>query len=737
MDWLFHQLLIFMLHLLLFGHFRGVICDNNNTQRTSTLLPDKQYSLNDDYRLRDVANSDLEKKSSEMEMTTTKMNSVPENTAIIATNHDQPSADSLVSYFREKYSMENNNQSTSPTSSIAHEANDKQIYESERIISDNVNNNNTPTLPPDNQFSLVHDHFKDFIQSEPEEKRESEMEMTTAKYGQQSVDSLISYLRKKYSMGNDNTSTTSSTSNVQEMNGSQNYKSGEIIPDNLNNNRYENRYFYPSRTTIQELLELMERQRLHREMLAKQWFVFKKRPKSYIEEDLPTKTEASIKIADHNQNPSTSSINQMSINNEAFYSSIALPQKQLPLFNKTDKSNISDHESLQIKMDAINVMDDAIMRKDTNSEERNHNNVIHWPSKQEEPLTYVAEPLSNNDTINGNNSVDGINKQQISTTTESAAIQEPVHDSNEITAHASFPGFHFPFDSLWQITDTTVPTAMGINHFSTAPAPVPVSAVIPVVPKSMPNIMPTAEATTTTETYFLPTIIQNMAVNAKQQQQEILSKNNNQNKTISPTDKNISNNNLTTNTINVITTTTGPLPSTFLAIRSTSAPLSYNNPDKKAKQIPVVLLQGPLTVSTSGPILSQNGLLPTRNHQAAIHHQLQKQQQQQQQNSRQRDNNNNNNDEIINSDKRRIMTLLPRDQLRNYIEDAYIRIPLAVIVDPTASNQLLERTKPLWNDALQTNINIQIVLLTLNALGKLSFKYITNIYYYRVPKTPL
>uniref|UniRef100_A0A1B0GAP9 VWFA domain-containing protein n=1 Tax=Glossina morsitans morsitans TaxID=37546 RepID=A0A1B0GAP9_GLOMM len=59
--------------------------------------------------------------------------------------------------------------------------------------------------------------------------------------------------------------------------------------------------------------------------------------------------------------------------------------------------------------------------------------------------------------------------------------------------------------------------------------------------------------------------------------------------------------------------------------------------------------------------------------------------------------------------------LLPHEQLRNYIEDAYIRMPLAVIVDPSSSS--LEKSKLLWNDALNINTNIQIVLITLSGSG--------------------
>lgn len=69
--------------------------------------------------------------------------------------------------------------------------------------------------------------------------------------------------------------------------------------------------------------------------------------------------------------------------------------------------------------------------------------------------------------------------------------------------------------------------------------------------------------------------------------------------------------------------------------------------------------------------------------------------------------------------------LLPADQLRNYIKDVYIRMPLAVIVDPSSAS--LEQAKRLYIDALQDkNIDIKIVLVTLNAAGKLtchSFKH--------------
>ncbi|KAL7741046.1 hypothetical protein ACLKA6_013479 [Drosophila palustris] len=60
--------------------------------------------------------------------------------------------------------------------------------------------------------------------------------------------------------------------------------------------------------------------------------------------------------------------------------------------------------------------------------------------------------------------------------------------------------------------------------------------------------------------------------------------------------------------------------------------------------------------------------------------------------------------------------LLPADQLRNYIKDVYIRMPLAVIVDPSAAS--LDQAKRLYIDALQDkNINVKIVLVTLNESG--------------------
>nr|XP_016936221.1 uncharacterized protein LOC108014575 [Drosophila suzukii]XP_016936230.1 uncharacterized protein LOC108014575 [Drosophila suzukii]XP_016936238.1 uncharacterized protein LOC108014575 [Drosophila suzukii] len=60
--------------------------------------------------------------------------------------------------------------------------------------------------------------------------------------------------------------------------------------------------------------------------------------------------------------------------------------------------------------------------------------------------------------------------------------------------------------------------------------------------------------------------------------------------------------------------------------------------------------------------------------------------------------------------------LLPADQLRNYIKDVYIRMPLAVIVDPSSAS--LEQAKRLYIDALQDkNIDIKIVLVTLNGDG--------------------
>lgn len=67
-----------------------------------------------------------------------------------------------------------------------------------------------------------------------------------------------------------------------------------------------------------------------------------------------------------------------------------------------------------------------------------------------------------------------------------------------------------------------------------------------------------------------------------------------------------------------------------------------------------------------------------------------------------------------------IKKLLPHEQLRNYIEDAYIRMPLAVIVDPSPA--ALDKTKNLWGDTLRSNIAIKIVLVSLNSSGEfLSF----------------
>lgn len=63
-----------------------------------------------------------------------------------------------------------------------------------------------------------------------------------------------------------------------------------------------------------------------------------------------------------------------------------------------------------------------------------------------------------------------------------------------------------------------------------------------------------------------------------------------------------------------------------------------------------------------------------------------------------------------------IKKLLPHEQLRNYIEDAYIRMPLAVIVDPSPA--ALDKTKNLWGDTLRSNIAIKIVLVSLNSSGE-------------------
>lgn len=66
-----------------------------------------------------------------------------------------------------------------------------------------------------------------------------------------------------------------------------------------------------------------------------------------------------------------------------------------------------------------------------------------------------------------------------------------------------------------------------------------------------------------------------------------------------------------------------------------------------------------------------------------------------------------------------IKKLLPHEQLRNYIEDAYIRMPLAVIVDPSPA--ALDKTKNLWGDTLRSNMAIKIVLVSLNSSGEYFF----------------
>lgn len=70
-----------------------------------------------------------------------------------------------------------------------------------------------------------------------------------------------------------------------------------------------------------------------------------------------------------------------------------------------------------------------------------------------------------------------------------------------------------------------------------------------------------------------------------------------------------------------------------------------------------------------------------------------------------------------------IKKLLPHEQLRNYIEDAYIRMPLAVIVDPSPA--ALDKTKNLWGDTLRSNVAIKIVLVSLNSSGE--FFYCLNL----------
>lgn len=75
-----------------------------------------------------------------------------------------------------------------------------------------------------------------------------------------------------------------------------------------------------------------------------------------------------------------------------------------------------------------------------------------------------------------------------------------------------------------------------------------------------------------------------------------------------------------------------------------------------------------------------------------------------------------------------IKKLLPHEQLRNYIEDAYIRMPLAVIVDPSPA--ALDKTKNLWGDTLRSNIAIKIVLVSLNSSGEsFFFVRVLNLFY--------
>ncbi|XP_023291316.2 uncharacterized protein LOC111674869 [Lucilia cuprina] len=68
--------------------------------------------------------------------------------------------------------------------------------------------------------------------------------------------------------------------------------------------------------------------------------------------------------------------------------------------------------------------------------------------------------------------------------------------------------------------------------------------------------------------------------------------------------------------------------------------------------------------------------------------------------------------------------LLPYEQLRNYVEDAYIRMPLAVIVD--TSVEALAKTKALWNDAMRSDFNVKIVMVTLNKSEELPAAFYFN-----------
>lgn len=62
-----------------------------------------------------------------------------------------------------------------------------------------------------------------------------------------------------------------------------------------------------------------------------------------------------------------------------------------------------------------------------------------------------------------------------------------------------------------------------------------------------------------------------------------------------------------------------------------------------------------------------------------------------------------------------IPNLLPHQALRKFIEDAYIRTPLAILID-TASNSL-DKTKTLWKDSLRSNAPMDVVLLAFNTSG--------------------
>lgn len=63
-----------------------------------------------------------------------------------------------------------------------------------------------------------------------------------------------------------------------------------------------------------------------------------------------------------------------------------------------------------------------------------------------------------------------------------------------------------------------------------------------------------------------------------------------------------------------------------------------------------------------------------------------------------------------------IVKLLPHEALRNFIEDPYIRTPLATLVD--TSKDSLNQTKAFWKEALRSNAALDVVLLAFNSSGK-------------------